>query len=105
MYAVMETGGKQYRVMPGAVVRVEKLDAPEGESVDIDRVLLVSDEGKTVVGTPFVEGATVKATVLETSKARKVLVFKKKPRKGFKRLRGHRQYYTKLKIDDIVYGG
>ncbi len=105
MYAIMETGGKQYRVSAGQVLNVEKIDANPGDPLSIDRVLLLSKEGSTITGTPYIEGAAVKASVVETSKNRKVIVFKMKPRKGYRRLRGHRQYFTKIKIDDIVYGG
>ncbi len=105
MYAVIETGGKQYRVTEGMLLKVEKLDVPEGESLEINRVLLINKDGNLIVGTPYLENASVKATVIETKKDKKILVFKKKPRKGFKRLRGHRQYYTKLKIETINYGG
>ncbi|NOX20622.1 MAG: 50S ribosomal protein L21 [Nitrospirae bacterium] len=105
MYAVIESGGKQYRVQEGQVIKVEKLEAPEGETIEIDRVLLISDSDKMVVGTPYVEGARVKARVIETAKDKKVIIFKKKPRKGYKRLRGHRQFYTKLQIENINPGG
>ncbi|HDH02468.1 MAG TPA: 50S ribosomal protein L21 [Nitrospirae bacterium] len=105
MYAIIETGGKQYRVSAGQVINVDRIDANPGAPLSIDRVLFLSKEGTTVTGTPYIEGATVKASVVETAKNRKVIVFKMKPRKGYRRLRGHRQYFTKIKIDDIVYGG
>lgn len=105
MYAIIETGGKQYRIKEGQTIKVEKLDVPAEETVNIDRVLFIRTEDSSVIGTPYVEGASVTAKVLETAKNRKVLVFKKKPRKGFKRLRGHRQFYTKLKIESIKAGG
>ncbi|RMG73447.1 MAG: 50S ribosomal protein L21 [Nitrospirae bacterium] len=105
MYAIVETGGKQYRVREGQTIKVEKIEVPAGETVELDRVLLVSDSDNVTVGTPYVEGAKVKAKVVETKKDKKVLVFKKKPRKGFKRLRGHRQFYTKLQIENITIGG
>jgi large subunit ribosomal protein L21 len=105
MYAIMESGGKQYRVSQGQTVKVEKIEADDGETITIDKILLLSKEGSVVIGTPYIEGASVKATVVHTGKEKKVLVFKKKPRKGFKRLKGHRQYATKVKIEDIVYGG
>ncbi len=105
MYAIIETGGKQYRIEEGQIIKVEKLDVPQEETIRIDRVLFVRTEDSSVIGTPYVEGASVTARVLETSKDKKVLVFKKKPRKGFKRLRGHRQFYTKLKIESIRAGG
>ncbi len=105
MYAIMETGGKQYRVSAGQVLNVDRIDANPGDPLSIDRVLFLSKEGTMITGTPYIEGATVKASVVETAKNRKVIVFKMKPRKGYRRLRGHRQYFTKIKIDDIVYGG
>ncbi|HHN64979.1 MAG TPA: 50S ribosomal protein L21 [Nitrospirae bacterium] len=105
MYAIIETGGKQYSVKEGEVIKVEKLDLPPEERVDIDRVLLLRTNDTTIVGTPYIEGASVTVRVIETGKDKKVLVFKKKPRKGFKRLRGHRQFYTKLKIESIKAGG
>ncbi len=105
MYAVIETGGKQYRVSEGMLLKVEKLDASEGDTVEFKKVLLLNRDGSVEVGTPYLENVTVKAKVLETAKDRKVLVFKKKPRKGYKKLKGHRQYYTKLKIESINYGG
>ncbi len=105
MYAIMETGGKQYRVSAGQVLNVDRIDANPGDPLSIDRVLFLSKEGTMITGTPYIEGATVKASVVETAKNKKVIVFKMKPRKGYRRLRGHRQYFTKIKIDDIVYGG
>ncbi|RME62533.1 MAG: 50S ribosomal protein L21 [Nitrospirae bacterium] len=101
MYAVIETGGKQYRVTEGAILKVEKIDVPEGQPVEFDRVLMVKKDGDSLIGTPYVEGAKVKAKVLETAKSRKVLVFKMKPRKGYRRLKGHRQFYTKVLIEKI----
>lgn len=102
MYAVIETGGKQYKVQEGDTVFVEKLDTEEGEQVDLSRVLLISKEDDLVVGKPFVENAKVEATVLEQGKGKKVIVYKYKAKKNYKRKQGHRQPYTKLKIDKIV---
>lgn len=101
MYAIIETGGKQYRVEEGKTLKVEKIDIPEGEPVEFDRVLLVRKEDSSIVGSPYVEGARVRAKVLQTAKSRKVLVFKMKPRKGYRRLKGHRQFYTKVLIEKI----
>ena len=100
MYAIIETGGKQYRVEPGMVLDVEKLEAEESKVV-FDRVLLVSDGKKFSVGTPTVD-ATVTAQVLDEVKGDKVLAFKKKKRKDWKWARGHRQNYTRVRIDEIV---
>ncbi len=100
MYAVIVTGGKQYKVSEGDVLYVEKLGAAEGESVKFDQVLAVSGE-KTVIGTPTVSGASVDATVLANGKAKKIIVFKYKPKKGSKTKQGHRQPFTKVKIEKI----
>ncbi|NLJ78635.1 MAG: 50S ribosomal protein L21 [Tissierellia bacterium] len=102
MYAVIETGGKQYRVEEGDVVFVEKLAAKEGDKVDLSKVLLVSSGDNLSVGKPYVEDAKVEATVLEQGKARKIVIFRYKPKKNYKRKQGHRQPYTKLKIEKIV---
>ncbi len=101
MYAMIETGGKQYRVEAGASIKVEKLQAEEGSEVKLEKVLAVVKEGQTVVGKPYVEGASVSAEVVGSGKNKKVLVFKQKPRKNHRKLRGHRQEYTELKIKEI----
>ncbi|NLJ98665.1 MAG: 50S ribosomal protein L21 [Tissierellia bacterium] len=102
MYAVIETGGKQYRVQEGDTVFVEKLDVEEGEKLDLSKVLLISKEDDLIVGKPYVENAKVEATVLEQGKAKKIIVFKYKAKKNYKRKQGHRQPYTKIKIEKIV---
>ncbi|WP_297057042.1 50S ribosomal protein L21 [Thermosulfurimonas sp.] len=102
MFAVIKTGGKQYKVAPGEVLRVEKLLGEPGDTVELSEVLLVAGEGEPRVGTPLVEGARVKATILEQGRSKKIIVFKKKRRKNYKRKRGHRQYYTVLRIEEIV---
>lgn len=102
MYAVIETGGKQYRVEEGDVVFVEKLDVEEGSNIDFDKVLLVSKEGDVAAGKPYLKGAKVKATVLEQGKNKKIVVFKYKAKKNYKKKQGHRQPYTKVKIENIV---
>lgn len=101
-YAVIETGGKQYRVSVGQALEVEKLDGDVGDEVTLGRVLLVAGEGSTTVGTPIVEGATVKATIDAQHLADKVIVFKMKAKKRYRRLKGHRQPLTRLTITDIV---
>lgn len=101
MYAIVETGGKQYRVAEGDVITVERLGAGEGEEVVLDRVLLVAGSDGIKVGTPVVEGAKVRATVTGVGKHRKILVFKYKPKKNYRRRYGHRQPYTQLKITKI----
>ncbi|NLL81485.1 MAG: 50S ribosomal protein L21 [Tissierellia bacterium] len=102
MYAVIETGGKQYRVQEGDIVFVEKLDVAEGETVNFDKVLLLSNEGNLNAGKPYVEGASVEGTVLEQGKAKKIIVFKYKSKKNYRKKKGHRQPFTKIKIDKIV---
>lgn len=101
MYAVIATGGKQYKVSEGDIVRVEKLAGEVGSKVEISDVLLVGDEGATKIGTPTVEKAKVSGEIVEQGKEKKILVFKKKRRKGYKKLQGHRQQYTALKIEKI----
>ncbi|NPV54857.1 MAG: 50S ribosomal protein L21 [Firmicutes bacterium] len=106
MYAVIETGGKQYRVQEGDIIRVEKLDAPVGESIELDKVLLVSDQGdngeaRVMVGKPVLENAKVAARVLDHGRAKKILVFKYKAKKNYRRRYGHRQPFTELRIEKI----
>jgi len=102
MYAIIATGGKQYKVAEGDVVRVELLGAEEGSTYTFDQVLAVSDDNGIKIGQPTVEGATVTATVVEKdSKARKVIVYKYKPKSGYHKKNGHRQHYTAVKIEKI----
>lgn len=101
MYAVIETGGKQYRVEEGDVISVEKLDVEAGAMIDIKEVLVVGKPGETLVGAPYVEGATVKAIAVENGKAKKVVIFKYKAKKDSRKKQGHRQPYTKLEIKAI----
>jgi len=101
-YAVIETGGKQYRVTVGQAIEVEKLDGDVGDVVTLGRVLLVAGEGNTSIGMPVVEGAAVKATIDTQHKADKVIVFKMKAKKRYRRLKGHRQQLTRLTVTDIV---
>lgn len=102
MYAVVETGGKQYRVSAGEIVEVEKLPFGIGEEIELDRVLLVADGEDVHVGQPTVEGAKVLATVTDHVKGPKIIVFKYKPKIRYRRKQGHRQVYTRLVIDEIV---
>ena len=102
MYAVVKTGGKQYRVSPGDSIEVEKLPYEVGEQVELDEVLLVANGSGTQIGRPLVEGAKVKATVTRQAKGRKVIIFKYSPSKRYRRRRGHRQHFTRLRIDEIV---
>ena len=102
MYAVVKTGGKQYRVSPGDSVDVERLPYEVGEQIELDEVLLVVNGSGAQIGQPQVDGAKVIATVTRQAKGRKVIVFKFRPRNRYRRKRGHRQYYTRLRIDKIV---
>ncbi|HOS42850.1 MAG TPA: 50S ribosomal protein L21 [Armatimonadota bacterium] len=101
MYAVVETGGKQYRVTPGDKFRVEKLDAELGATVELDRVLLVADGEQVTVGAPLVANAKVVCTVLEQDRAKKIIAFRYKPKKNVRVKRGHRQYFTNLRVERI----
>ncbi len=105
MYAVVETGGKQYRVSPGETVEVELLPAEPGATVTLDRVLLVSNDGDTQVGAPVVSGASVVATVIGEGRGKKIIVFRYKSKKRYRRTTGHRQDYTYLTITDIQANG
>jgi large subunit ribosomal protein L21 len=104
MYAVIKTGGKQYRVASGEVIKVERLDGEVGDTLAFDQVLMVGGEDGAAprIGAPLVAGASVTAEVLEQGKAPKILVFKKKRRKNYRRRRGHRQMQTVLRIRDIA---
>jgi len=101
MYAVVETGGKQYRVEEGDIISVEKLDAEVGTTINLSEVLVVGRANETLVGAPYVAGATVKADVVENGKAQKVVIFKYKAKKDSRKKQGHRQPYTKLQIKAI----
>ncbi len=101
MYAVIEACGKQYKVTKGDVVFFEKLDAEEGKKVTFDKVVLVSDEGKVEVGAPYVKGIKVEGKVVAHGKGKKIVVFKYKPKKNYRRKQGHRQPYTKVEITEI----
>ena len=102
IYAIIETGGKQYKVTPGQTIDVERLDVAEGSTVELDRVLLIADGDKVKVGTPTVDGAKVIATSQGEGRTRKVIVFKYKPKVRYRKKTGHRQFYTRLVIDRIV---
>jgi large subunit ribosomal protein L21 len=105
MYAVIRTGGKQYKVAPNDVIVVEKLMADKGAMVQFDEVLMVGGEGKSSVGAPLVAGAVVTARVLDQGKADKIIVFKKQRRKNYRRKKGHRQHETTLRIAGIFTDG
>ena len=101
MYAVIQAGGRQYKVVEGDTIAVDFFEAPEGANVTFDQVLMTGGE-TTTIGTPTVEGASVEATVVGHGKADKIIVFKMKRRKNYRRRNGHRQQYTDLKIDGIL---
>lgn len=105
MFAVIRTGGKQYRVATNNVIAVERLDAEPGATVAFEEVLMVGAEGAPSVGAPLVEGATVAGLVLEQTRGEKVVVFKKKRRQNYRRKKGHRQALTMVRITDILTGG
>jgi len=102
MYAIIETGGKQFKVQEGDILTVEKLDTVEGESVEITRVLAVVKDGEVIVGKPVVEGAKAVLKVLEHGKGEKVIIFKYKAKKNYRRTRGHRQPYSKVVVEKIL---
>jgi len=102
MHAIIENGGKQYKVSPGESIKVEKLSLDKGADVILDKVLMVTKENRSVYGSPYVIGAKVLASVEDEGKARKIIVYKQRPRKVYRKRRGHRQHYTCLKIKEIV---
>ncbi len=102
MYAIIESCGRQYKVSEGDVVFFEKLDSEEGKAVSFDNVVLVSNEGKVEVGTPYVKGVKVEGKVVAHGKAKKILVYKYKAKKNYRRTQGHRQPYTKVEITKIT---
>lgn len=101
MYAVIETGGKQYQVREGDVVYVEKLDAEEAQKISFDKIIAVGTDDGLKLGTPYVNGAAVEATVVKNGKGKKITVFTYKPKKSCKTKQGHRQPYTSVKIESI----
>jgi len=105
MYAVIKTGGKQYKVAENQIIVVEKLAAAAGDSVAFEQVLLVGEDGKTALGAPYVAGASVTAEVLEQARGDKIIVFKKKRRKNHRRRNGHRQFETVVRITEILTDG
>jgi large subunit ribosomal protein L21 len=102
MYAIIETGGMQFKVFPNHIIRVPRMDQDEGKKINLDNVLLFSDGEKTLIGSPDVKGAKVTAEILSHGKEDKVTVFKMKKRKNYRRKRGHRQDYTELLIKDVI---
>jgi large subunit ribosomal protein L21 len=105
MFAIVETGGKQYKATQDGRLQVERLDSEVGELVSLDRVLILGDDKSLTVGTPFLDGASVQAQVVRHGKAKKIVVFKKKRRKKYRRRQGHRQQFTELLVTEIKPGG
>ena len=101
MYAVIESGGKQHRVEPGEVLRLEKLDASEGETVNFDKVMMIGEGENIQIGTPFVDGGAVTAEVVSHGRGDKITIIKMRRRKHYRRQAGHRQYFTEVKIREI----
>ena len=104
MYAVIESGGKQHRVEPGEVLRLEKLNAEQGDSVDFDKVMLIGEGADVKIGAPYVDGGKVTAEIVAHGRAKKVTIIKMRRRKHYRRQAGHRQSYTEVKITDITGG-
>lgn len=102
MYAVFKSGGKQFRAEAGGQIRIPSLDVEAGETVSFDEVLLTSDGETVSVGEPTVKGASVKAEVVRHGRTKKIIVFKRKRRKGYRRKQGHRQKFTEIRVDEIV---
>lgn len=102
MYAVIEAGGKQYTTKPGDRIRVEKIEGEIGSPVSLDKVLLIGGNGNLKVGKPYLENARVEAEIVAHGRAKKVIILKKKRRKGYRKKQGHRQYFTTLKINEII---
>ena len=105
MFAVMKTGGKQYKVAADDVVKIERLEGEAGETVSFENVLMVGGDDGVTVGAPFVEGATVVGEVVDQGRGRKIIIFKKRRRQNSRRKNGHRQYFTSVRITDILVGG
>ena len=102
MYAVIESGGKQHKVSEGEILRVEKIDAEIGAEIKLDKVMMVQTDDKTMIGSPYVDNASVTAEVVEQGKSKKIIIFKYKRKKNYQRKKGHRQQYTALKIKAIA---
>ncbi len=103
MYAIIETGGKQFKVREGDIIKVEKLDAAQGDQIEITNVLAVVKDDEVIVGKPLVSGAKAVLKVLEHGKADKILVFKYKPKKDYRRMQGHRQPYSQVLVEKITF--
>lgn len=102
MYAIVDIAGQQFKVEKGQELFVHRLEGEKGDKLGFDKVMLIDHDGKTTVGTPVIEGARVEGTIMDHMRGDKVFVFKKKRRKGYKKLNGHRQYLSLVKIEDII---
>lgn len=105
IYAIIETGGKQYKVIPGQIIDVERLKVAQGDTVELDKILLIAEGDKVTAGEPNVEGAKVIATSQGEGKGKKIIVFKYKPKVRYRKKTGHRQFYTRLTVDKIIEPG
>ena len=105
MFAVVKTGGKQYKVSPGDVLKIERLEGEAGQHIDLSSILLINDEGKVSIGSPLLEKAQIRATIVEQTRGDKIIVFKKKRRQGYRRKAGHRQDLTVIRIEEILPQG
>jgi large subunit ribosomal protein L21 len=101
MFAVIKTGGKEHRISKGDIIRVEKLKGKVGDQVEVKDILMISQEGQVQVGTPFLSNALIKGEIVQEIKGKKVMTYKMKKRKNYRRFKGHRQTYTYLKVNDI----
>ena len=101
MIAIVETGGKQYKVEEGKYVDIELLDAEEGDPVELDKIVMIVDGKKSKVGQPYIEGVTIKGKVLKNDKDKKIIVYKMRRKKGYRRKKGHRQQFTRLMVENI----
>ncbi len=105
MYAVVKTGGKQYKVAKGDVIKVERLDGDAGDVIQLDEILMIGDGSKVTVGEPMISGAAIAAEILEQGRAKKVIVFKKRRRQNYRRKKGHKQHLSVLRVTDIMASG
>jgi len=104
IYAVIEVGGKQYKVVPKQTIEVERLNVAEGDPVELDRVLFIGGDGDTLVGNPVIKGARIMATCLGEAKGERIIVFRYKSKVRYRRKKGHRQTYTKIHVNEIIKG-
>ena len=104
MIAVFKTGGKQYSVKPGQVIKIEKIDGKKGDTLSFNDILVVGDNSSNVIGNPLIKGASIEATIIDQIRDKKIIIFKKRRRKNYRSTQGHRQYLTVLRIESISHG-